>query len=391
MVSIMQNYMANKSFNRGKETIQAYASMAFVGNTKHSVPHMLRNSHLFESIPLAYIKGAFLDRIHIYIPGWEVKILKDSMLSDSYGFIVDYLAEILRQLRKYDYSSLLSNYVELDPSYSGRDKTAILKTFSGLVKLIYPHQQMTEQEALELIHFAVEGRKRVKDQLYILDEVFRDSPVNFQYKVKSSGRTVEVETLENLNYGANRKKYTAQTQESASAEEEPGQPEKSPEKPVPVLKEKEVILQDNQNGVSYKSLFGDYLRGATDIVLTDPYIRMIHQFKNLMEFCLMLSEIKGEDDEINLHVITWNDLEHTPQSIDNLDELKESLVDMGINLTYEFQDLHDRSIVANNGWKIKPGRGLDIFEKTNGRFDIAEIIQEKRQCRNCEITFVRNG
>src|SRR5690606_28788683 len=153
LVSIMQNYMANKSFNRGKETIQAYASMAFVGNTKHSVPHMLRNSHLFESIPLAYIKGAFLDRIHIYIPGWEVKILKDSMLSDSYGFIVDYLAEILRQLRKYDYSSLLSNYVELDPSYSGRDKTAILKTFSGLVKLIYPHQQMTEQEALELIHF----------------------------------------------------------------------------------------------------------------------------------------------------------------------------------------------------------------------------------------------
>jgi ATP-dependent Lon protease len=391
MVSIMQNYMANKSFNRGKETIQAYASMAFVGNTKHSVPYMLRNSHLFESIPLAYIKGAFLDRIHIYIPGWEVKILKDAMLSDSYGFIVDYLAEILRQLRKYDYSSLLSNYVELDPSYSGRDKTAILKTFSGLVKLIYPHQQMTEQEALELIHFAVEGRKRVKDQLYILDEVFRDSPVNFQYKVKSSGRTVEVETLENLNYGTNRKKYPAQTPESANAEEEPAQPEETAEKPALVLREKEIILQDNQNGISYKSLFGDYLKGATDIVLTDPYIRMIHQFKNLMEFCLMLSEIKEEEDEINLHVITWNDLEHTPQSIDNLEELKESLMDMGINLTYEFQDLHDRSIVANNGWKIKLGRGLDIFEKTNGRFDIAEILQEKRQCRNCEITFVRNG
>jgi ATP-dependent Lon protease len=93
-------------------------------------------------------------------------------------------------------------------------------------------------------------------------------------------------------------------------------------------------LKDNQNGVSYQNLFGDYLKGATDIVLTDPYIRMIHQFKNLMEFCLMLAEIKDDEDEINLHVITWNDLEHTPQSIDNLDELKESLVNMGINLIY---------------------------------------------------------
>jgi len=387
MVSIMQNYMANKSFNRGKETIQAYASMAFVGNTKHSVPYMLRNSHLFESIPLAYIKGAFLDRLHIYIPGWEVKILKDSMFSREYGFIVDYLAEILRQLRKFDYSSLINNYVEFDPSYSGRDKSAILKTFSGLVKLIYPHLKMTEKEALELINFAAEGRKRVKDQLYILDEVFRDSPVDFRYTIKSTSRIVEVETLENLNYGIIKREITEQLME-VKEEVKTREPESG--KTAPVLHEKEIILQDNQNGISYKELFGDYLKGATDITVTDPYIRLIHQFKNLMEFCMMLYEIKEEEEEINLHIITWNDLEHTPQSIDNFDELTDSLTDLGINLTYEFQDMHDRNIVANSGWKIKLGRGLDIFEKTNGRFDIAEIIQEKRQCRNCEITFIRN-
>ncbi len=389
MVSIMQNYMANKSFNRGKETIQAYASMAFVGNTKHSVPHMLRNSHLFESIPLAYVKGAFLDRLHIYIPGWEVKVLKDTMLSKEYGFIVDYLAEILRQLRKYDYSSLLDKYVKLDPSYSGRDKTAILKTFSGLVKLIYPHKNMTEQEALELVNFAVEGRKRVKDQLYIIDEVFRDSPVDFKYEIKSSSKEVSVETLENLNYGVKKQELTEKKLDETDSEEQEASTEK-PRQAEKVLHEKEVILHDNQKGVTYKKLFGDYLKGATDIVLTDPYIRMIHQFKNLMEFCRMLAEIKDDEEEVNLHVITWNILEHTPQSIDNFDELKESLVDMGINLTYEFQELHDRHIVANNGWKIKLGRGLDIYEKTNGRFDIAEILQEKRQCRNCEITFVEN-
>jgi len=383
MVNIMQNYMANKSFNRGKQTIQAYASMAFVGNTKHSVPQMLRNSHLFESIPLAYIKGAFLDRIHIYIPGWEVKILKDSMLSRDYGFIVDYLAEILQQLRKFDYSNMMDIYVSLDPSFSGRDKTAVRKTFSGLVKLIYPDLKMTEQEAMELIHFATEGRKRVKDQLYVFDETFRNSPVNFQYTLKSSSRVVEVETLENLNYG---------TQKKAMPQEEEKDDETIPEvKPEsPTLKEKEIILQDNQNGVTYLKLFGDYLRGATDIVLTDPYIRMIHQFKNLLEFCRTLADIREGEDEIHLHVVTWNDLEHTPQSIDNFVEIQDSLVELGINLTWEFLDLHDRHIVANNGWKIKLGRGLDIYEKTNGRFDIAEIMQEKRQCRNCEITFVKN-
>jgi len=388
MVNIMQNYMANKSFNRGKQTIQAYASMAFVGNTKHSVPQMLRSSHLFESIPQAYIKGAFLDRIHIYIPGWEVKILKDSMLSREYGFIVDYLAEILRQLRKFDYSNLFDKYVTLDPSFSGRDKTAVRKTFSGLMKIIYPHLEVTEQEALELIHFATEGRKRVKDQLYVFDETFRDSPVNFQYTVKSTSRVVEVETLENLNYGIHKKEKEPQLAD----ESEPDKAIKPETKRAElVLLEKEIIIQDNQNGVTYKKLFGNYLKGATSIVLTDPYIRMIHQFKNLMEFCQMLTEIKDGEEEINLHVITWNDLEHTPQSIDNFIELKDSLSDIGVNLTWEFQELHDRSIVANNGWKIKLGRGLDIFEKTNGRFDIAEIMQEKRQCRNCEITFVKNN
>ncbi len=386
MVNIMQNYMANKSFNRGKQTIQAYASMAFVGNTKHSVPQMLRNSHLFESIPQAYIKGAFLDRIHIYIPGWEVKILKDSMLSKEYGFIVDYMAEILQQLRKFDYSNLIDSYVAFDSSFSGRDKTAVRKTFSGLVKLIYPDLKMTEQEALELIHFATEGRKRVKDQLYVIDETFRSSPVDFQYTLKTSSRVIEVETLENLNYGAQKKQLPQESEQEESS------PENDPETkiPVTVLKEKEIILQDNQTGVTYSKLFGEYLKEATEIVLTDPYIRMIHQFKNLLEFCRMLAELKEGEEEIHLHIVTWNDLEHTPQSIDNFVEMQDSLSELGINLTWEFLDLHDRHIVANNGWKIKLGRGLDIYEKTSGRFDIAEIMQEKRQCRNCEITFVRS-
>jgi ATP-dependent Lon protease len=202
LVKIMQNYMANQSFNRGKETYQATASMAFVGNTKHNVPYMLKNSHLFESIPEGYIKGAFLDRMHMYIPGWEVRILKSAVFSVEYGFIVDYLAELLRALRKSDYSSILDDVIKLDGSLTTRDKTAVRKSFSGLMKLIYPHKEATEEEILELLDFSIEGRKRVKDQLYIVDETFSKEPVDFIYTVLSTGKEVAPETLENLNYRA---------------------------------------------------------------------------------------------------------------------------------------------------------------------------------------------
>ena len=384
MVNIMQNYMANKSFNRGKETIQAYASMAFVGNTKHAVPYMLRESHLFESIPAAYIKGAFLDRIHIYIPGWEVNILKESVFSREFGFIVDYLAEILKQFRKYDYTNLIDQYVDFDSSYTGRDKLAIRKTFSGLVKLLYPNKQMTEREALGLIDFAVEGRKRVKDQLYVIDETFKDSPVDFSYKVKSSNKKIRVETLEKLNG-----EILEETDDTVVLKKDATKTDAEPEVIVTELKEKEIIIRDNQKGVSYERLFGDYLKEATEITLTDPYIRHPHQFRNLLEFCAVLIQNKKKEEEVHLHVISWNDLEHTPLSIDNFDEITESLRDSGIIFTYEFQDLHDRNIVADNGWKIKLGRGLDIFEKPAFRFDISDIMQEQRQCRNCEITFMK--
>jgi ATP-dependent Lon protease len=125
---------------------------------------MLKNSHLFESIPEGYIKGAFLDRIHMYIPGWEVRILRSAVFSKDYGFIVDYLAELLRALRKSDFSSILDTKIILDGSLTSRDRVAIRKSFSGMVKLIYPNQILTEAELIELLDFCIVGRKRVKDQ-----------------------------------------------------------------------------------------------------------------------------------------------------------------------------------------------------------------------------------
>ena len=381
LVKIMQNYMANQSFNRGKETYQATASMAFVGNTKHNVPYMLKNSHLFESIPEGYIKGAFLDRMHMYIPGWEVRILKSSVFSNEYGFIVDYLAELLHIMRKSDFSSLLDDKIALDGSLTTRDKTAIRKSFSGMVKLIYPNQKLTDEELFELLDFAIEGRKRVKDQLYIIDETFKSEPVEFKYTIKATGKEVFPETLENLNYSA-----AVQVKKEADDEESNISEALNP---VVNLKPHQTILKDNQTGISYKKLFADYLKGATNITIQDPYIRMHYQFKNLLEFCIMLGNNKELDQEINLEIVSYNDEEFISDSIANFKELQESVLDIGVNLTFRVENHHDRFIAADNGWKITLGRGLDIFEKIEGHFNVADIDQTKRKCKSCELTYLR--
>jgi len=195
LIDTMQNYLANKSFNRGKGTHEASASMVFVGNTKHTVPFMLKNSHLFESIPTSFIKGAFLDRIHLYNPGWEIRMLKKESFSKDYGLITDYIAAVLHKLRNNDLTSMLKDYAKFDPSLSERDHLAIRKTFSGMVKLLYPNMKMTDEEAYELVDFAAEGRKRVKDQLYIIDETFKTEPVKFKYINLKTGIEINVETL----------------------------------------------------------------------------------------------------------------------------------------------------------------------------------------------------
>ncbi|MBK5203304.1 MAG: BREX system Lon protease-like protein BrxL [Prolixibacteraceae bacterium] len=200
LIDVMQNYLANKSFNRGKSAHEASASMAFVGNTKHTVPYMLDNTQLFESIPDDFKKGAFLDRIHFYNPGWELKMLKKDSFSENFGLITDYIAAILHEMRNRDYSNLLANYVKFDGSLSERDHLAIRKTFSGMIKLLYPDGTFTDEEALEIIEFAAEGRKRVKDQLYIIDETFKAEPALFNYTNVKTGDKVEVETLERINH-----------------------------------------------------------------------------------------------------------------------------------------------------------------------------------------------
>ena len=405
LIHTMQNYLANKSFNRGKGTHEASASMSFVGNTKHTVSYMLKNSHLFESIPTSFIKGAFLDRIHLYNPGWEIKMLKKDSFSKGYGLITDYIAAVLHELRNDDRTAVLKEYAKFDGSLSERDHLAIRKTFSGMMKLIYPDGKMTDDEAYELIDFAAESRKRVKDQLYVIDETFIAEPAKFEYLNVKTGekRTVlTLEQIENDFIPLHERKAQAEEEDFTTFAEEDNSgtdnKDLSTEKPkdqsqstvLPKAKRlasKYIEVRANQSNVSYKKLFGDYLATASHIVITDPYIRAPFQIDNLVEFIQTCRECCENNEELYIELHTQNDDEKIPEMIDTFDDLKDELAAVGIDFAYYFDADHDRDISLDNGWKIILSRGLDIFEKF-GRFSLGSVRQANRRCREFSITYV---
>lgn len=166
MIQTLKNYMANGSFARGTEQVNADASIAFEGNTFRSVSEMLRVSSLFEPFPSNFNNdSAFFDRIHAYLPGWETPKLRASLFTKRYGLISDCLAEFCHLMRKYDYTNNFNEYFALNKNFNTRDDTAVRKTFSGLAKLIYPNLLMSKEECKELLEYSIELRRRVKEQL----------------------------------------------------------------------------------------------------------------------------------------------------------------------------------------------------------------------------------
>ena len=180
-VQIMKDYMASGSFARGKEEKNAYASMVFVGNINQSVDVILKTSHLFEPFPDAMANDtAFLDRMHCYIPGWEIPKYRPQYFTDNFGFITDYFSEIMRELRKISYADAYEKYFKFGNNLNQRDVIAVKKTVSGLVKLIHPDGQFTKENVEEILRFALEMRRRVKEQLKKIGGMeFYD--VNFSY------------------------------------------------------------------------------------------------------------------------------------------------------------------------------------------------------------------
>jgi len=395
LVDIMKNYMANKSFSRGVETLGAEASMAFVGNTQHTVPYMLKHADLFCELPDKFYDSAFLDRIHFYIPGWEVDIIRGEMFSNGYGFVVDYLAEILRSLRNHDFSDRYKEHFSLSSDLSSRDRDGINKTFSGLMKILFPHGDMTRDEVEELLRFAIEGRKRVKDQLMRIDSTY--SNVTFSYQ-ESSGKSKAVSTLEEKEFPEFYNKTIAEMEDGADAAlASPVSPAPASEPPPATgleLQEKHLVFQENQKGLSFDKLFAPYLKGATVITVTDPYIRLFYQMRNFMEFLETAVRQKDADAEMAVHLVTTEDEFKSEQQKETFEKMKESASAVGVNFTWEFNDtgtLHARHIVTNHGWKITLDRGLDIFQpyEMNDAFAFTNRLQQFRSAKAFEVTFIK--
>jgi len=409
LVDIMKNYMANKSFSRGVETLGAEASMVFVGNTDHTVPYMLKHSDLFDPLPDKFHDSAFLDRVHSYIPGWEIDVIRGEMFSSGYGFVVDYLAEILKFLRSHDFSDRYQKYFNLSEDISTRDRDGINKTFSGLMKILYPQGEATESELEELLRAAIEGRKRVKDQLLRIDSTYPE--VRFAY-VGKDGQEKLVHTLEEDEYPNQYHRQvpiegqdqptddglTGNSNEVPATQSPESESRKVDIKSAPVFelvpKEQHLSFQENQRGVSFDALFGSYLAGAKRIVITDPYMRMFHQLRNLMDLMETVSKFKGSDEEVAVHVVTVEDEFNGERQTENLQKIADACQGVGIQFTWAYDTTgtkHDRDITTDHGWKIVLSRGLDVFQRfeLNDAFNFANRLQQHRQCKEFNVTFVR--
>jgi ATP-dependent Lon protease len=166
VVTTLKTYCESGMFARGKDSLSGQASLAMFGNTNQPIDVMVRSSHLFAPMPEVIRDDmAFLDRIHYYIPGWEIPKMRVEFFTDHYGFVVDYLAEALRELRKHNFTEVIDRHFSLGSHLNARDVKAVRKTVSALVKLLYPHGELSRQEMAELLELALEGRRRVKEQL----------------------------------------------------------------------------------------------------------------------------------------------------------------------------------------------------------------------------------
>lgn len=398
LVDTMKNYLANKSFSRGDSPTTAQASMVFVGNTMRTVPAMLATSDLFEALPDAYHDTAYMDRIHYYLPGWEVDVIRPELFTSGYGFIVDYLAEAFRHLRTLDFSGDLSGHFELDSHMSTRDRDAVRKTFSGLVKLIHPDRDGTPAELESLLRLAMEGRKRVKDQIIRLDETMRESGSHFLYTVSASGGERSIRTQEEIDYP---EYFTADDDRPAGEPPTTGgthpQPPvggaaqetaPSPADRLDTLRSRAIPKREEVEariGVSLPKMLLPYLVDAREITIIDPYLRKRHQIANIHDILIHLVQAVGLAAPPRVHLTTGRaEPDRATEQTQLLNDLSQTWGHFGVEIDYEFvADIHDRVIKTDTGWVIDLGRGLDVYERFQAlsrfdpRFDLMELRRTK--------------
>ncbi|HEX9959419.1 MAG TPA: BREX system Lon protease-like protein BrxL, partial [Pyrinomonadaceae bacterium] len=399
-IQIMKDFMANGRFSRGVEVI-ADASLAFVGNIDLSIEQIVNSTEhdLFQPMPKEF-DLAVMDRFALYLPGWEMPKNSSDFLTENFGFITDYLAEAFHYMFQHSnrYEEV-SKRIRLGSQIEGRDEKGINKTVCAFLKMLHPDAPPTDEEFDEYVAYAVECRRRVKEQMNKrkADEEF--AKINLSY-MNSAGEEVFVHCPESQNALATLSPVRKTLDPKEPVDEKrivKAAPGKSGDiginavgepdvkySPKILPQEKHFTIKYDETGHTYESLIGDYLNGAKVVTVEDPYIRITHQIANFVRFCEALVKL-GNVKKIVL--ITGYD-EETPiaEVTEKLTALKQSLMDLDIFLDVQFSDkIHDREIRFDNGWIIKIGRGLDFYQKPNDWFEIGANDLSLRKCLETKV------
>lgn len=407
-IQIMKDFMANGRFSRGAEVI-ADASLSFVGNIDVSVQQVVNsNEHdLFQPLP-PELDLAVMDRFAAYIPGWEMPKNSSEFLTSNYGFITDYLAEAFHyQFKHTNRYEEVSKRIRLGKAIEGRDEKGIKKTVCAFLKILHPNGPPTDAEFEEYVAYATECRRRVKEQMNKRKPDDEFARIGLSY-FKASGDEVVVFCPESKDAIATQEPARRKLRQSEAQPIEPAEPppvaqpipsapveSAVPEAPVPVtpataptppvgLKEQHFTILYGDIGYSYESIMGPYLQGAKAVVIEDPYIRLQHQIQNFVRFCetaLKAGTVK------RITLITGHD-DKTPlaEMAEKLEELKQSLLELDVELEVKLNpNIHDREIRLDNGWIIKIGRGLDIYQKPTSWFEVGAHDLNLRKCLETKV------
>lgn len=406
-IQIMKDFMANGRFSRGAEVI-ADASLSFVGNFDLSISQVVNSVEhdLFQPLP-AEFDLAIMDRFAAYIPGWEMPKNSSEFLTNNYGFITDYLAEAFHyQFKHTNRYEEVSKRIRLGKSIEGRDEKGIKKTICAFLKILHPTGSPTDDEFEDYVAYAVECRRRVKEQMNKRKPDDEFAHINLSF-VNAAGNEIVVYCPESKDAPATQQPLRRQLNDKLAPErelaievmEEPPVMEFAdhieaaasviPPAAVPnELVERHFTIMYGDIGHSYESIMGPYLRGARTVLIEDPYIRLQHQIQNFVRFCECVLKA-GTVKKINL-VTGYDDNTQLADIAEKMEELKQSLLEMDVELEVKLNpNLHDREIRLDNGWIIKIGRGLDFYQKPTSWFEVGVHDLTLRRCLETKVDIYR--
>lgn len=321
---------------------------------------------IFKELPGALQESAFIDRIHGLIEGWFMPRVSRNTPSGMLGFKGDFFSEVLHELRvDLRYADYVSQSLHLPQCEDMRDNKAIARLAEGYLKLLFPDLALSEEDFIAYcVNPAVRMRQQIRDELSKIDQEYKwvtitsENPDEFQLSHPQERPIPESHVQKVDLLGVDR------------------EPE-----------EKILDLEEGQRGISYEKLFLPYLKSAKKIKICDPYIRLQYQLYNFMAFCEMLDPSTGT---LKLDLVTACDSYLQLELKGKLDDLKRGLSNEGIEFDYVLADnLHDRWIETDTGWRIILGRGLDIFQKPDDKFTLGFSDQTKRKCKATTITYTR--